>query len=103
VDKRFDSWPVPAIVSLSGNWVGELPAQPVISGGHAPATQLRLADEADAMLYAGPCDSLRLVNVPHADLDGTPYGEEIARRNVIVLGHPVNFPSDETEPVCVQP
>ncbi len=32
VDKRFDSWRVPAIVPLSGNWVGELPAQPVTHG-----------------------------------------------------------------------
>ena len=33
MDQRFDSWPVPAIVPLSGNWVGDLSAQPVLSGG----------------------------------------------------------------------
>jgi hypothetical protein len=54
VDKRFDSWPSPVITPLSGNWVGALPAQPVISGGHAAATPLTLADQADALLYVGP-------------------------------------------------
>ena len=32
VDKRFDLWSAPVIVPLSGNWVGALPAQPVITG-----------------------------------------------------------------------
>jgi hypothetical protein len=103
VDKRFDSWRVPALVPLSGNWVGQLPAQPVTSGGLAPATPLRLADEADAMLYVAPCDSLRVGYLPRTEIDGTPYGKEIARRNMIILGHPENFLHDETEPECVQP
>ena len=103
VDKRFDSWRVPSIVPISGNWVGELPAQPVTSGGLAPATPLTLANEADAMLYVGPCDSLKVGYLPRAEVDGTPYGKEIARRNMIILGHPQNFLHDETEPQCVQP
>ena len=103
VDKRFDSWRVPAFVPLSGNWVGELPAQPVTSGGLASATPLTLADEADAMLYVAPCDSLRVGYLPRTEVDGTPYGKEIARRNMIILGHPENFLHDETEPQCVQP
>jgi hypothetical protein len=103
VDKRFDSWPMPAIVTLSGNWVGQLPAQPVVSGGHAPATPRKLADEADAMLYVAPCKALTVTYVQRADVDGTPYGNEIARRNAIILGHPENFIHEETEPQCVQP
>jgi hypothetical protein len=103
VDKRFDAWPVPVIVPLSGNWVGNLPAQPVISGGLAPATSRKLADEADAMLYVAPCNDLRLVYVPRTELDGTHYGKEVARRNMIILGHPENFMHQETEPQCAEP
>jgi len=33
LDHRFDSWPAPVIVPLSNNWVGELPAFAVVSGG----------------------------------------------------------------------
>src|ERR1700676_3288426 len=46
---------------------------------------------------------LRFVYVPRVELDGTAYGKEIARRNMIILGHPVNFLFAETEPQCVQP
>lgn len=33
LDHRFDSWPTPSVVSLADDWVGELPAIPVVSGG----------------------------------------------------------------------
>ena len=36
LDHRFDSWPTPVIVSLAGNWVGELLALPVVTGGVDP-------------------------------------------------------------------
>jgi len=88
-------------VPLSDNWVGKLPAQPVISGGHAPATPLMLADEADALLYVAPCDSLKTVNLSRAELNGTPYGKEFARRNMIEVGHSVSFSYGEM-PGCVQ-
>ena len=101
VDRRFDPWSVPVIVPLSGNWVGELPAQPVVTGGHAPTTPLKLADQADAMLYVAPCDSLTTVNVSLAEVDGTAYGKEIARRNMIELGRTVTFQYGEV-PMCVQ-
>jgi hypothetical protein len=97
LDQRFDSWPVPAIVSLAGNWVGELPAMPVVTGGTAPATPLKLSDAADALLYVGPRDALTEVRMPRAELDGTPYGNEIARRLTIQTGHPVDFLSDQAE------
>ena len=81
LDHRFDSWPMPSIVSLNGNWVGELAAIPVITGGtveiQAPA---RLKDAADALLYLGPRDSLIAVEAPREEVDGTPYGKELLRR-----------------------
>lgn len=91
VDRRFDSWSSPVIVSLAGNWVGALPAQPVISGGHAPAIPLTLADQADALLYVAPCSALRTLYLSHAELDGTNYEREMIRRDLILVGHPVNF------------
>jgi len=107
LDHRFDSWPKPVIVSLAGNWVGELPAMPVVSGGeggpvffgHGPGSDnntsqtppapLKLKDAADALLYLGPRDSLTRVSMTRAELDGTPYGKEVQRRLTIE-----GFPSD---------
>jgi hypothetical protein len=97
LDKRFDAWPAPAIVSLSGNWVGELPAMPVINGGTTPATPLKLTDAADALLYVGPRDSLTELRMPRSELDGTPYGIELTRRLMIFPGHAINFLYDQTE------
>ncbi len=97
LDQRFDSWPVPAIVPLAGNWVGDLPAMPVVTGGTAPATPLKLSDAADALLYVGPRDALTELRMPRADLDGTPYGNEIARRLTIQMGHAVNLLYDQSE------
>lgn len=57
MDGRFDAWPRPVIVPLSGNWLGNLSAQPLLTCGHAPATALTLADEADAMLYMACAES----------------------------------------------
>jgi hypothetical protein len=102
VDRRFDSLPAPVLVPLSGNWVGSLPAQPVLSGGHAPAIPLTLADQADALLYVAPCSALRTLYLSPADLDGTAYGQEMARRDIIEVGHPVAFPYGAL-PQCVQP
>ncbi len=102
VDRRFDSLPVPVLVPLSGNWVGTLPAQPVLSGGHTPAIPLTLADQADALLYVAPCSVLQTLYLSQADLDGTAYGQEMTRRDIIELGHPVAFPYGAL-PQCVQP
>ena len=82
VDRRFDSLPAPVLVPLFGNWVGALPAQPVLSGGHAPAIPLTLADQADALLYVAPCSVLQTLHLSQADLDGTAYGQEMTRRDI---------------------
>jgi hypothetical protein len=101
VDSRMESWPTPALVLVHGNWLGDMPAQPIVSGGHAPATPLTLADQTDAIIYIAPCSVLKFVNDSPADLDGTAYGKEIIRRNLIEVGHPLPFQYGES-PQCVQ-
>jgi hypothetical protein len=102
MDRRFDFLPVPVLVPLSGNWVGALPAQPVLSGGRAAAIPLTLSDQADALLYVAPCRVLKTLYLSQADLDGTAYGREMTRRDIIELGHPVAFHYGAL-PQCVQP
>ncbi|MFC5862695.1 hypothetical protein ACFPT7_10375 [Acidicapsa dinghuensis] len=97
LDRRFDAWPTPAIIALRGNWVGDLPALPVLTGGEVPATQLKLADAADALFYAGPRDSLTQLVMPRSELDNTAYGKEVARRFVIQTGHEGNVLSNKSE------
>jgi hypothetical protein len=109
LDHRFDSWSAPVIVSLADNWVGELPAMPVLSGGTvelpriisstassapqaAPPPPVKLKDVADALLYVGPRDSLTSIHMTRAELNGTPYGKEIERR-LAIEGFPVDFAS----------
>jgi uncharacterized iron-regulated protein len=115
LDHRFDAWPAPAIVSLAGTWVGELPAMPVLSGGTAGGwamivhgsssvgtvpepspPPLKLKGSADALLYLGPRDRLTAVRMPRSELEGTPYGKEIQRR-LTIEGFPGNFNSDLKE------
>ena len=100
LDHRFDSWPAPSIVLLNGNWVGELPAIPVISGGTEDTDHpLKLKDAADALLYLGPRDSLIEVGAPRDEVDGTVYGKELLRR-MTILGFQPFLPesvSDKTE------
>jgi hypothetical protein len=102
IDPRFASWSVPAMVPLAGGWVGNLLAEPVISDGHAPATPLTLADEADAMLYVAPCSDLQVLFPPRSAVEGTPYGEELVRRDMILVGHKLDFQYGAM-PQCVQP
>ncbi len=86
LDHRFDSWPAPVIVPLNGNWVGDLPAVPVVTGGHGPPIQTpKLKDAADALLYLGPRDSLVVVQMTPAELQGTPYGKELERREKLQM------------------
>jgi hypothetical protein len=91
VDPRFDSWKTPAIVVLVGNWVGDLPAIPVLTGGTGQASSLKMAAAADAMLYVGPRDSLTAVNVPASELENSEYGKEINRRLMIQMGRTMTF------------
>jgi|SRR5271167_1355069 len=99
LDKRFDTWKLPALMLLKGTWVGDLPAMPVLSGGTelAGPNPVKLNDAADALLYLGRRDTLTAVNMPRADLEATPYGREIARRLEILLGQSPNILSAATE------
>ena len=100
LDKRFDSWKSPSIVLLKGNWVGQLPAMPVLSGGTIPVPpedKLTLEGAADAFLYLGPRDSLAQLHTTRAELQGTAYGKEIERRLEIMFGRPVDFVSTQKE------
>jgi len=107
LDHRFDTWPAPVIVSLANNWVGELPALAVVSGGDAPhgmrfrrrskspvpetpPAPVKLNLAADALLYLGPRDTLICVSMTRAELDGTPYGKEVKRR-LKIEGFPDGF------------
>jgi hypothetical protein len=101
LDKRFDSWRrPPCIVALKGNWVGQLAALPVLSGGTIPSPpgeNLRLEVLGDAFLYLGPRDSLTQIHTTRAELQGTAYGKELERRLEIMFGRPVAFVSAEKE------
>jgi len=103
LDRRFDSWPIPAIVPLSNNWAGDLPAMPVLFGGTEPPTPVKIGQLADAMLYVGPRDSLRHVFMPRSELDGTAYGKEIARRQTIEFGQPLNVHDEKEVPEFERP
>jgi hypothetical protein len=85
LDHRFDSWLAPSIAPLKGNWVGELPTIPVITGGteHTDPS-VKLEDAADALLYLGPRDSLIEVSAPRDEVDGTAYGKELLRRMTLL-------------------
>jgi hypothetical protein len=37
LDHCFDSWPIPSVVSLADNWMGDLSAIPVVTEGRGPA------------------------------------------------------------------
>ena len=97
LDHRFDSWPAPSIALVDGNWVGELAAIPVISGGtEGVNSSSKLRDAADALLYLGPRDSLISVEARREEVAGTPYGKELLRRMKIV-GLVLPYIPDATE------
>jgi hypothetical protein len=101
LDKRFDTWKVPALMPLKESWAGDLPAVPVLTGGTAPASPnpIKLKDAADALLYLGPRDTLTAVHMARVDLEGTPYGSEITRRLEILFGQtPSIFPAATETP-----
>ena len=104
LDHRFDSWPAPSIALLSGNWVGELPAIPVISGGtEGIDSHLKLKDAADALLYLGPRDSLIAVEAIREEVDGTAYGKELLRRMTILGFHLPYIPERKESPQFDRP
>ncbi len=101
VSPRIDAWPTPVLIAVHGNWLGDMPSQPIVSGGHAPPTPLTLADQTDVMVYIAPCSALKSVDDSPAELDGTAYGKEMIRRNIIEVGHPMPFRYGESLE-CVQ-
>jgi len=104
LDSRFDSWSRPAIVSVAGNWVGELPASSVTTGGSVPATQLKLADAADALLYIAPRDAVTQLNMTQSELEGTVYEKELNRRMMIMTGRTMGpLPGEAESPMFHYP
>jgi len=103
LDKRFDSWPVPAIVSLARNWVGDLPAMSVLFGGTVARSPLKLGQVADALLYVGQRDSLKHTFTTRSELEGTAYGKEIARRQKIEFGKPLKVEEQPERPEFERP
>ena len=103
LDHRFDAWSLPVIVPLSGNWVGALPANPVLTGGEVAPNSQRMGDVADAMLYVGSRDALTPVFLPRSELINTPYGKEIERRLQIQIGHTMDFSQASEGPQFQKP
>jgi len=103
LDHRFDNWPLPAIISLSGNWVGELPANPVLTGGVVAPNAQKMAEVADAMLYVGSRDNLTQAFVPRSELVGTEYGREVERRLQIQTGRTMEFTQASEGPQYQKP
>jgi hypothetical protein len=102
LDKRFDAWPLPAIVDLRSNWVGDLPARPVLSGGTDPATPFKLGDAADALLYVAPRDALTVLSMTRAELEGTAYGKELDRRMMIMVGRKASLSDTSESPFALR-
>ncbi len=103
LETRFDAWKPPVIVPLKGNWVGELPAMPVVTGGMVAPDAVKMSDVADAMLYLGSRDSLTQVSLTQSELDGTAYGEEVKRRLMIQMGRAVGAPQTSESPQYPRP
>ena len=57
---------------------------------------MKLKDEADALLYLGPRDSLIAVDSVREEVDRTPYGKELLRR-MRLLGFDLPFIPDAKE------
>jgi len=70
VSPRIEAWPVPVLIAVHGNWLGDMPSQPIVSAGHAPATRLTLADQTDAIVYIAPCSTLNSVDDSPVELEG---------------------------------
>jgi hypothetical protein len=97
LDPRFDAWSPPVIVPLASNWVGDLPAMPVVTGGIVAPDTVKMSDVADALLYLGPRDSLTQVSLTQSELAHTAYGAEVDRRLMIQTGRTIAAPQDAEE------
>jgi hypothetical protein len=95
-EKRFEAWPVPAIVELRGSSAGDLPAM----GANWPGPPLKLSDAADALLYvAHKRDELTVLFMPRAELENTAYGKEMDRRIIMQTGRPLKLPDAAEGPL----
>lgn len=90
-------------MALQGNWVGALPANPILTGGVVAPNAEKMEDVADAVLYVGSRDALTRVNVPPSDLVDTAYGREIERRLQIQTGRTMEFTQPLEEPQLNSP
>jgi len=94
--KRFASWPLPAIVDLRGNWIGDIP----VFGAGFPGKSPTLGDAADALLcVAHSRQDLTVLSVPRAELEGTAYAKELDRRMMIINGRHLVLPEKAEEPL----
>jgi hypothetical protein len=78
-EKRLGGLPLPAIVDLRANWMGDM-----------PVGETKLADAADALLFVATRDALTKLFMPRAELEGTAYGRELDRRSTIQIGRTVD-------------
>jgi hypothetical protein len=86
---RFAAWPLPAIVELRGNWVGDLP----VFGKGFPGRSPTLGEAADALLFiAHSKQELTELSVPRSELEGTAYARELDRRVMIITGRHLVLP-----------
>jgi enterochelin esterase family protein len=69
-----ENWHIPSVHPLAGAWLGAI-----------PAAGRRFQDLADAVLYLGPPDSLRVAQFPVASFD-VDYRRELERRSWIEWG-----------------
>lgn len=94
--KRFAAWPLPAIVDLRGNWVGDMP----VFGDGYPGRSPTLGEAADALLYiARSRQELTVLSVPRSELEGTAYARELDRRLMIITGRHLLLPEKAEEPL----
>jgi len=94
--KRFAAWPLPAIVDLRGNWVGDIPASEEDFPGGSP----KLGDTADALLIVARArEGLTVLSVPRAELEGTAYATELDRRMMILHGRRLTLQEKAEEPL----
>jgi hypothetical protein len=86
---RFAAWPLPAIVDLRGNWVGDMP----VFGAGFPGKSPILGEAADALLFiAHSRQELTELSVPRSELEGTAWARELDRRLMIINGKHLVLP-----------
>lgn len=94
--KRFATWPLPAIMDLRDNWVGRIP----VHGEASPRQPPKLADIGDALLcVAHARQDLTVLVMPGSELKGTAYAKELDRRMMILHGQHLMLSDKAEEPL----